>query len=1229
MPGKRIHTVLISCFCQKRNRFRNRILSGNLHHLPAYFRTIRGTALKKKIEQLLSGKFEYENPALLFSQERISVRLKAGETFRGDLYFGTENNERIRGYVTSSSRRMVSGIGKFSGTTICLPYGVDATGMQPGETISGWLCFTTNIGEYRLPFSIETEKEEIRSYAGELHDTEAFHEIARKDFREAYRLFKDKSFSGIMENRSQKEKALYAGLSVQPVTYQHLEEFLISMGYKEPVTISLKQSGGEFYDVSETMQESFDVHKTGWGHLRLDIEARGDFLEVEHHVVTDEDFIGSSYQVEYVIRKDKLGKGRQFGEIVIKSPYQELVYPVIASRDGKTTVDISAIEKKHRLSLMRDYIEYRCGIMDFKTWAGSVRFELNQLREAGCCYPEYQLLEAYLLHKEDNNPGAIEILKQFRDKSYSSEDLEFAGVYLYLCSLTGIYRDSVQALRRVQNFYMQKEDSLILMWIQLQLDSAYRRTPSKAVFLLEEQFDRGCRSPLLYLEAWNYISADMTLLHRISRFWVQVFLFAGKKGLLTEELVMRFSYLSGYEKSFNRSLYRALELGYEAFPTDDTLEAICRYIMIENPRKPEYFRWFSLAVEHGLRLTRLYEYYVETMDTSYQRELPKTLLMYFTYNDNTLGDSRKAYLYANVIAYKDKEPGVYESYREHIRKFARQKLAEGRINENYAAIYQEFCMDPSNAKEAQAAARLMFACRLYCDDKKVRQVIVRHSQMAREEAYPCVQGVAYPRIYTEDAVILFQDEKQRRYASTVDYNVTKLIDERELLPRVLKKGVREPGTLLHYCENTELNRENMELFQYLADSDAYTDAYRKATRRKILNYLAAHAQEENLDEYLENLNLREYTMVDRSTLLEVLVSRRMFDRAMYVVQEFGYEGVEWGSLLKLTSRMILRSEMAEDEELLALASEVYRAGKYDEVILHYLMQYRFGPTDELLAIWKSARGFDMDTYDLEEKILNILMFTSDYRKEGENVLEAYVKQAGKERIIGAYLTQLSYGVFVREYPMSPFVRECLEHAFERKWPVDEVCRMALLKALAKEKVTDARHLEMERELLKDCVGEGRAFAFYRKLPPELLSPYQLDDKTYVEYHASPMAKVTLFYALDTGLGIGKEYKSEPLKNVYEGIFTKTFTLFYGETLHYYFRIEEDGKIHTTSERVLAMNRVDGTPMSKYQLLNQMLSARKLDKEQEVTRRMKQYLRQEQYVKEMFTIEKETEDERNS
>lgn len=1185
--------------------------------------------MKKKIEQLLSGKFEYENPELLFSQDRIAVTLKAGETLRGELYFGTENNERIRGYITSSSRRLVAGMGKFSGTTICLPYGVDAAGLKPGESISGNLCFTTNIGEYKLPFQINTEKEQIRSSEGEIQDMEAFSRIAKKDFREAYRLFKDKSFPMIMEKEGQKQKALYAGLSVQPVTYQHLEEFLVSMGAKEPVSISLKQQGGEFYEVHETMQESFEIHRNGWGHLRLEIEARGDFLEAERHVVTDEDFIGSSYRIEYVIRKEKLGKGNQFGEIVVKSPYQELVYPVLVSKGVRAAVDVSAIEKHHRISMVRDYLEYRSGKMDFKTWAGSTHFELNQLREAGCAYPEYQLAEAYLLHKEGSNDAAIEILKKLKEKYQSGDDLEFSGAYLYLCSLTGIYRDSEQALRKIQNYYMQKEDSMLLLWLTIQMDGAFRHAPSRALFMMEEQFDRGSRSPMLYLEAWHYIITDMSLLHRVSRFWVQVFLFAGRNGLLTEELVMRFSYLSGYEKSFNRSLYRALAIGYEAFPTDDTLEAICKYIMLENPRRPEYFQWFSLAVEHGLRLTRLYEYYVETMDTSYQRELPKTLLMYFNYNDSTLGDSRKAFLYANVIAYKDKEPGVYESYKESIKSFARRKLAEGRINENYAALYQEFCMEPSDAKEAQAAARLMFTCRLYCDDKKIRQVIVRHSQMAREEIYPCVQGVAYPRIYTEDAVILFQDDKQRRYASTVDYNVTRMLDERELLPRVLEMGITEPGILLHYCENTALCRDNLEFFQLLVQSDAYTDAYRKSVRKKVLDYYAEHIQGEDLDGYLMKLDFREYAVVDRKTLLEVLISRRLFVQAMALIEEFGYEGVDWGCLLKLASRMILRSEMTEDDELLALAAEVYRAGKYDEVILHYLMQYRFGPVDDLFDIWKSAKGFEMDTYELEEKLLSLLIFTSDYRKEGESVLEEYVKQAGKERLIGAYLTQVSYGVFVKEYPMSSFIRQCLENAYMNKWPVNEVCRMALLKALSKETSEGGRYMEIEKKLLKECIKKDRTFEFFRSLSPELLSPYQLDDKTYVEYHTHPDAKVTLFYALDTGLGIGKDYKSEPLKNVYEGIFVKTFTLFYGETLHYYFRVEHDGKVQKTSERVITMNHVEGAHMSKYQLLNQMLSARKLDKGQEVAKRMKQYLRQEQYVKEMFTIEKESADERNS
>ena len=55
----------------------------------------------------------------------------------------------------------------------------------------------------------------------------------------------------------------------------------------------------------------------------------------------------------------------------------------------------------------------------------------------------------------------------------------------------------------------------------------------------------------------------------------------------------------------------------------------------------------------------------------------------------------------------------------------------------------------------------------------------------------------------------------------------------------------------------------------------------------------------------------------------------------------------------------------------------------------------------------------MDTYDLEEKILQLLMFTTDYRKEGEHVLESYIRHSGREWIVSGYLTHVSYGIFCK------------------------------------------------------------------------------------------------------------------------------------------------------------------------------------------------------------------------
>ena len=103
---------------------------------------------------------------------------------------------------------------------------------------------------------------------------------------------------------------------------------------------------------------------------------------------------------------------------------------------------------------------------------------------------------------------------------------------------------------------------------------------------------------------------------------------------------------------------------------------------------------------------------------------------------------------------------------------------------------------------------------------------------------------------------------------------------------------------------------------------------------------------------------------------------------------------------------------------------------------------------------------------------------------------------------GAYLTLMSYGMFVKEMPEMPGLKEYLKNRREKEWPGDRICDLTLLKLLSEEKTSDEENLEMEEKILSSCVKEGMIFEFFRNLDQSILRPYQLDDKTFVEYHTS-------------------------------------------------------------------------------------------------------------------------------
>ena len=96
-----------------------------------------------------------------------------------------------------------------------------------------------------------------------------------------------------------------------------------------------------------------------------------------------------------------------------------------------------------------------------------------------------------------------------------------------------------------------------------------------------------------------------------------------------------------------------------------------------------------------------------------------------------------------------------------------------------------------------------------------------------------------------------------------------------------------------------------------------------------------------------------------------------------------------------------------------------------------------------------------------------------------------------------------------------------------------------------------------------------------------------------------------------------EFHTEPMKEMFEGVFAREFMLFYGEVLEYtLIRGEErdDLSVHSVSG-----SQIDTGDQTKYQRLNRMLGDWHVGNLEQLDIRMQAYVKTEYVCREMFTL----------
>ncbi len=1152
--------------------------------------------MKEQINRFARGVFEYNPPVLEVSDSRVYAVVDKNRDFYGVINIFEPEGKQLKGVIYSDNDKVILRDSTFLGSRATIRYTVNSKGALNGDVIEGTFHIVSNGGEKAVSYSFRVEAGAYESSAGTIRNLFQFAGLAQANPDEAVAMLESDSFEDVYLGDDMHLRSIYEGIMKGKDSRNNLEEFLIATHKKTRININIDLNTRVFNSVTENFKDTILIERDTWGYANVIVSCDSPFIRLERREIASDSFAGNKYEFSYIVEYDKLHEGKNYAVIYFETIGRKLPFNITVS---KSAAGVKARERhairKLNCDLMDLYIKFRTHKLNVSEWIRESMSVIEAIRSMDDSNPFYRLFLAQIYITEKKDTEAKWLIDNVKDE-IDSDDMSKYPVYCYFMYVNTLFnKDRVysrKASNVVKECYTQNDDWRIL-WTLLFMDEEFEKNPSLKLLRIKEQFNKGCNSPALYIEACNILNEQPLLLRVLNSFEINVLYFGVKHGIVNRKLCSHVAEMVMSVRFGSEKFIRLMMALYECYKEPVTLEGLCKMLIHNHCVGAKYIQYYEQAILAEYKITQLFEFYIESRDKNDMSPLPKMVLMYFGYN-NSLDYIHKAYLYSNIIHNKADNPQVYTSYIPQMDTFVMEQMLLGHVNEQLATLYKNiFETDMITDENAGAVSEIFFTYRIECSNPFFRRVVVRHKESNSEKEYPINNGVAYIRMYTEDAVVLFVSDSKNRYS--MPYNIVKYMDDAAVMEKCLEADDNLIHLKLSTCEKTiRYQKKDQEAIQNIINLAALpkiNTAYRRKLNSVVIDYFYDNFDVDGFAYFIGKTDFSLIHEKDINKIIEIYIVQGDYEAAFSLIAETSYMQINAKRLMKLCSRIILSGQHEDSPKLMNMCSYVFKKNRYDELILNYLVDGFNGTTEEMVEVWKRAVEVDIETYELEERIIAQMMFSNSYFELVCDIFDNYFRKGPKERIVEAYLAYNSYLYFVRENEISENVFNIIEAYMENEKELPWICKMALVKFYSELSELSEYRKNLGEEIIAALTRKEYVFPFYLKLADKIPVPYEIKDKTMVEYRANPRKRVVIHYIYEN-----KEHKklyiTEDMKNVYEGIFVKQFVLFYGEQIQYYITEEDkDGEITTDTCVLTNMSIKPDKSEGRYDLINDMAASR--------------------------------------
>lgn len=1180
--------------------------------------------MRARIGQIAAGRFNGTKPILAFSEETIDLSVIEGRSEAGSFVIESTNQIKICGIVYSTNPRMECLNPHFEGEKVRIRYQFNSKGLTEGDACEGKFVIVCNQIEYSLSFCARITRLYAEASTGAVKSLDDFTRLAASNWDEAYHLFYNRNFLNTIPYDNVYERLTYEGFACARPSGQNMEEFLIGVNKKQPVSISVDKSEEIFMASKEPQSGCFTITKDNWGYTEIRLRTDCEFIKLSKPVLTLDDFIGKTYLYEYIIDASAMHAGRNFGRIYIDGVYQSFTIDITAGvRDDDGSISDIAVTKDIKecmVGIMELYTSFRLKRIVTGVWANETISILNHLHALVPDEHMYELMKAQAFIINRQRQEAKWILDDFKH-SNPDKKAPIWGYYLYLMTLLEREPSYVDNMtHEVELIFYENPDSVLLFWVLLFLRDQYFDDSAGKLKDIKYWVLRGCSSPYLYIEAYYLISQDPYLIKELSVFELRILSWAVKEKALTKELAGAIFEAVDLAGGFDNRVYELLTAAYEICPEAEYVGIICSYLIKGHKNDTCFHKWFELGIENKLRLTGLYESYLLTMDDRQISPVPKIIQMYFSF-DNKLPYRKLAVLYNNIIAAKETEPEVYHKYRKAMGRFAMDQAQLRHIDDNLAVLYEDMLeLGFINEELSAAFSDIIYTHKLIVFDKRIVRAIIYQNEMKEPQIVPVTDQCAYFELFSNDYVILFEDSRGYRYVKSISYRLQRLMDAEKYLDRCISLSPDRPQYIVshfkHVRDYSDFTKDDLKLFKPVFYSESFSDSYKAVMGYRILKYCQLHDYDDYVRPFLQSINFDTLQKDARKYLIDMLVSNRLYEKAYDMAMEYGIDMLAAASKVVLCENA-LKVQHVDDDFMVQLAISAFKTGKYSDLVLKYLCENYTGPTDELINLWHAADKFSISSMKLDERILEQGIYTQIEPEKISDIFMEYYKRAGNEKLILAYISLVAHGYLHSGGCKADFIFDIIEKRFIGNRTLNDACQLALLKHFAEKTDITQAELEIEDTLLKYYIYNNMYFDFFARLDYRLLEKYFIYDKAFLQYESTPGTHVVLHYSRDED---GEEFNSEDMVEMYDGIYVKTFVIFFGELIRYYITEEHDNSIEVKESNRLTCNNIPGdNDHSRYNLINEMIISDTLSDETTLKSNIDEYKRLDAATKQLFKL----------